>query len=335
MHTTMIRMDGEYPSIRSTLRKLYSAISIHARMIYPPERLPNETHRRFRFIIRSLVYLPMTVRWLSFINCTPELCELARAIPHIAETWHRPYLHKDLGARRRLDILFGHYRFLLGHPCGTALVTAIVRQVPIATFSGKQGEQFFLYCDDHWGRKQEGEIVLKLTEGTVRVYTIAGTFLRIEDQTTLVLGCLQGPDRSQGNERVKIITKALHAMRPRDLMFYTMQLVAEAFGVDKIIGVSSAHHVYRSRTKTYNRVSPDYYDILWKEIGGTVRHDGDFELPLRTPDRPIEDYPSQRRAEARRRQALRSEIRNQLTGFLLAPGGAVESDYYGQEDSAR
>jgi uncharacterized protein VirK/YbjX len=58
------------------------------------------------------------------------------------------------------------------------------------------------------------------------------------------------------------------------------------------------------------------YDTFWAEHAGHLRDDGDYELSAVCTPKPIDQVPSNKRAEARRRQALVADIRCQISSAL-------------------
>ena len=275
------------------------------------EDTTNDIRRRTRFLARTLWYCQTSSRWYRFLDANATL----RRMPDLAEKLHRPYARSGLGANARLTALISHYR-----SCSdlrwTPLLGAIARgPVVLACWSDKTGTPLSLTLDRPHQFAKEGELVLNLERDGERLGTVAFS-LREGGPHAIDVGCLQGPAGEEGRQQVRELTRGCHGLRPKVLLIEALRAIGLVGGCETIVAVGSRHHIYRSMRK--RRSIAFDYDDFWRELGGSPRSDGDWQLPVITENRPIEEVPSRKRAEATRRRALVRDIQRQIAAALLA-----------------
>lgn len=298
--------------------RLYAATDFQARW------------RRSRFLIRTLWYGGSSARWYAFLDANAFRRRLTRVQPALAERPHRPYRRFDLNAHERVACLVSHGLALERLGWQPLVLRMGMRPLTIARFIGKDGieRRLVLGLPDQF--MKEGELCLHLCSGAMRLYTAAFSLVGTLDTgaasgvAALDIGCLQGPDDPAARDLVRATTKALHGLRPRDLMVTSLKMFAEAAHAPTLVGVSGSRHVYRHWRKR-RQIAFDY-DSFWAEHAGQLRDDGDYDMPAACTPKPIEDVSSNKRAEARRRHALTADIRCQISAALGCSEAAVPAD---------
>jgi len=278
-------------------------------------------------MLRTLWYGPASKQWFQFLDSDAHMRELTRAHPALAEKLHRPYRRSDLDVKGRLLSLLSHHRAVGVLGWQSLLLSLCERPLTIATLNGKDGVERHLVLDCATQFAKEGELCLHLFRGRERLYTAALCLLGSSDEeamsSCLVLdvGCLQGPGGESAADVMRETTKALHGVRPHDFMATALRYIAEQARARWVVGVSSARHIYRHWRK--RRAISFNYDAFWQEQHGHARDDGDFEIaPLREFS-PIEELPSKKRSEARRRRELLTDCRRQIA-VAFAPWARAE-----------
>jgi uncharacterized protein VirK/YbjX len=117
------------------------------------------------------------------------------------------------------------------------------------------------------------------------------------------IGCIQGGKTEDAREAIRLATRELHGMRPKQLMVTLARQLGHEYGCEKLLMVSNRNRVIYKAIR-HGRVLADY-DQLWEELGARKREDGDYEMAcagLGEPD--LELIASKKRAEARRRHEL-------------------------------
>ena len=272
---------------KSSLSRLTSALKLHARAMTAPR---------------------LTRGWLELLNSHPSLRELAKVQPRLIHKIYRPWLSKRLCRQRRLAALGDHYRFFLQQGLGDAVVQAARGGLQLACFTGKSGANYTIELRAVVPMEREGELVLQLMcQGTL-VYSLAFSFVQEGPLHQVGIGCVQGPQCGAGLELAREATRDLHGLRPKNLLVRLASQLGHAVGCDHLVLVGNHNRTVCAKSMRKGKVKADY-DSLWQEFGATQRPDGDWQMgcaPLQAPD--MEEIPSKKRAEMRRRYDLMTQV---------------------------
>lgn len=310
-----------WASSRRAIKELFDT----ALTVFPPEA--NRHHvKRARFMFRALRDFSLWRYWQGFLKSSP-FGEVARHYARIYEKPFRPYLHKDLTAAECLRVLREHYLFLQRH-APSALVEAMVRNKPFILNEHSLGElEEPLIVNLTYARhmQQEGELTLSLgrrdSVDTLHDHRwiTALTFVVQYGASgwEMLVGGIQGGHSEYSKEDMKLATHVFHGMRPKHLLLYLLREIAAAWGVSRIYAISDEAHCYMLRRYRGRIEIKSSYVELWKDVGGRPAANGFYALPLKRGLRSLEDVPSRKRAQYRRRYALLdridAEIREKLS----------------------
>ncbi|GAB3430807.1 VirK/YbjX family protein [Massilia solisilvae] len=266
--------------------------------------------------VRSLAHYQHTRRWLGLLNSHPAFSEYVRNWPRFLYKIYRPYLTATLSMDARLAVLSSHYQFMFEHGLGPLLVQASHSGVPLVAFEGKGGTAYRLVLRAvGTNLEREGELVLQLCQGDELVYSAAFTFAWRGESHAVNIGCVQG-GRSAGNQdAIRLATRELHGMRPRQLLVTLVRQLGHQFGCAQLMLVSNENRVVRCAMRK-GRVLADY-NQAWEEMGAERMADGDYRIacaPLQAPD--LEAIPSKKRSEARKRHELMTFLATTLNERL-------------------
>jgi uncharacterized protein VirK/YbjX len=184
------------------------------------------------------------------------------------------------------------------------LVQASAGGVKLAAFEGKSGVPYQLVlravgtC-----LEREGELVLQLCQGETMLYAVAFTFGWRGEGYAVSIGCMQGGKAEGTMDAIRIATRELHGVRPKQLLVTLVQQLGYGFGCSRMMMVSNENRVVQ-RSMRRGRVLADY-DQFWLEMSAERMADGDYWMPcapLQAPD--MDAIPSKKRSEARKRHQL-------------------------------
>lgn len=291
----------------------------------------DETKHRCKFLLRSLLTLPLTLRLLDGFIADPALLAFLRRNPRLGAKLHRPYLTRSLGGRGKLAILRAHYRLECQRfPVGCLHVLLRDEALELATGTGRNGRPYRLVLAHTHGYEKEGELSLQLCNSLDAVLvTLTFSLSDGRDGPMLIVGGLQGPRRCDGDaETIRDATKALNGLFPKRVVVEALVCLARELGIERVVAVGRASHVYRSWR--YRRHFSADYDQFWQSLGATQQPDGLFRLPLPLPRRPLEDIASKKRAEYQRRYLLLDSLDEQVAALFererIAQGRAPQRD---------
>jgi uncharacterized protein VirK/YbjX len=283
----------------------------------------SRTFAAFKLQLRALAYPQLTSSWLDLLNSHSVMRELVLAQPRLIHKVYRPWLSQRMCRRQRLTALVAHYRFILQQGLGEMVAEAARRPVELAAFAGKSGARYSICLCAVVPMEREGELVLQLRCGEALVYSVAFSFLPEGRKVQVGIGCIQGPQCGAGLELAREATRDLHGLRPKNLLVRLVRQIGHASGCPQLVLVGNDNRTVARKSLRQGKVKADY-DGLWLEMGARRRHDGDYELdcePLQPPS--MEDVPSKKRSEVRKRHELMEAINTSVLGRLAPKPGLV------------
>jgi uncharacterized protein VirK/YbjX len=175
--------------------------------------------------------------------------------------------------------------------------------VVLAATEGKSGLPYEIQLRTVNMFDREGELVLQLAQDGKVIYTVAFTVAPRAGRPAISIGCVQGGKLDDARESIRLATRDLHGMRPKQLMVSLVRQLGFEYGCERLHLVSNRNRVIYKAIK-HGRVLADY-DLLWEELGAVKNSSGDYELdcaPMTAPD--LESIPSKKRSEARKRYEM-------------------------------
>lgn len=273
---------------------------------------------------RALTFPRLTRGWLDVLNSDQTLATLASLQPRLLHKIYRPYLTNRLDSRQRLEALADHYQFVLQHGLGPLTAQAVQSGVELAAFMGKSGARYSIVLHAILPMEREGELVLQLRCNNALVQSVAFSFLLDGAHASVGIGCLQGPQCGAGLELARNATRDLHGLRPKNLLVRLVHQLGFAYGCSQMLMVGNDNRPVRKQLRK-GKVHADY-DAFWQEMNAVRRQDGDYLLPctpLAAPD--LESIPSKKRAEARRRHELLTDVTGALLTAMAQPRPSVST----------
>lgn len=286
---------------------------------------------RFKFALRSLVFPVTTFNYLNELAKLPFLPQLLKMQGLLPVKPHRPYLRAGFSVAQRAQALLDHYVTMdqLDNVKLRQLLLSPTSQ-QIAAMQGKNDEAFVIHCcPGHFDR--EGEITLTLHYQTMNIASLSFSIIQEQGKRTLLIGGLQGPRKHITNDVIRDATKAAHGVFPKRLLMEAVFILARQCGVQAISAVGDTTHVFRSLRYRHSKGDKFFasYSEFWLSLGGEVRADELFTLPLQMERKALEEIASKKRAEYRRRYALLDALNTQVlqaAGIEPAPVESVERD---------
>jgi hypothetical protein len=280
-----------------------------------------------RYLLRSFLMPTITREWLDHIERNPTLAEFAACKPRILVKLQRPYLNRRHDARSRLDLLVAHYHFVHIH-----LPRDLIRDLisphgrELALFSGRLGRCYALRLSSTDRFDREGEMLLSIECAAThrRIACLAFSVCGNWPSRQLEIGCLQGAAGIESRELTRETTRDLHGVRPKNLLLDAIYALADAWRISRIHAVSNESRIYGpDGCDTGDRAVFADYDAFWRELGGTMAA-GHFVLPPALSHKGVDEVPSSRRAEYRRRKELREGIASRVCGSLATIHNEVQ-----------
>ncbi|MDG9874582.1 VirK/YbjX family protein [Pseudomonas juntendi] len=236
-----------------------------------------------------------------------------------------PYISQRWEAPQRLDAVASHFELVARHFPGLLLLG---RDDSLALCDlGSYSPGCCLVLDRPIWFKREGELVLNLFQGDLRVASLAFTLCQGPAGIGLYIGAVQGIHKGIDSDTslaiYRDLTKDFEGLRPRSLLLEALKCLARTLGVARLYAVNDAsrhhRHAYFGRDKGQELAAN--YDAIWQEHGASASEHADFySLPLAPAQRAEADIPAKKRAMYRRRQALLDDVFTRLQAALPSNG---------------
>ncbi|HGB4253799.1 TPA: VirK/YbjX family protein [Salmonella enterica subsp. enterica serovar Virchow] len=272
--------------------------------------------RKFRlmFLLRCGLYPLATFRYLRALCDLEDIHRLLAVNPTLPAKPHRPYLHRGGSVRTRAQAVLDHYHAVQAQPEGVRQILTVSRETLLCRLAGRQGGRLDITCSP-CGFDREGELMLILRYNDTVITRLSFSLIRCRGRLTLFIGGLQGPARGEGTDIIRRATRECHGLFPRRVLCEALSVLAQLCRVDGVVAVSETRHVLRQLRYFYRKKGRFVarYSECWRSVGGRVREDGDYDLPVVLPRREAADIPARKRAEYRRRNDLLGEVRDSLT----------------------
>lgn len=287
-------------------------------------RINGRFRRRTRFFLRALSQPLLTRAWLARL-VQPDIAPLWAARPRLAQKLQRPYVCCAWDSPMRLAALVKHYDILckiFAPEVRTAIYGDGVDLVRVTLAEGGGKWDIRLFYHDKFER--EGEMTLAIREVGTGV-TLAGlTFCLAQnaDGRVAIIGGVQAGSDPRTRALIHDATKGLFGMRPKALLLWCLQQLAQEWRITQIQAVGDAQHVWRHWMK--RREIAASYDEFWRESDGrTLPGGGSWELPLRYNSRPRGELKPSRRKTYECRYAMLDALGPKMLARFsaLAPEG--------------
>jgi len=287
---------------------LAKALLKSARFVHPDRGLRDAVWR-VKYCLRGLAQARLTREWFSVLQM-PQLRALSHANPHVLSKLQRPYLHRDLSPRRRLEALRCHYSFVARH-LSDQMRGQIYgpRGFQLASVPLEKAGRVELWLVYRHSSGKEGDLTILLEEQESLSPVCCLTFSLVADDDSrreVFIGGLQGFSLAHHDGRVVSITRAMHGLRPKALVVFALRQLVSVWGCSQLRAVSDAMHIYRHYQRRKDFAAQ--YDEFWQECGARRNADGMFDLPLAQISRPLSDIKANKRSMYRQRYALLGEI---------------------------
>ena len=276
----------------------------------------NKRKTRIKFVLRSVLTLPWTLRWLNILNQNAQLRQYLSENPRLVLKLHRPYLYRSLGIDGKLLALATHYR-ILEMKFRPAFYLALLHneRITIAKLHGKNDVDLIVVMTQRHGNDREGELCLQLCSSDgISIGTLTFTVHLLEGEIAITIGGLQGAAKPFGADEVRDATKSCHGLFPKRLLIEALMAVAHHVEAKQVLAVSKREHMYGSLR--YRRDFRADYDQFWEILNGQINAKGLYVLPLHLPRKSMEKIASKKRSEYQRRHQLLDDLVFQISQTL-------------------
>jgi uncharacterized protein len=284
------------------------------KILYPERRASDFKHRAALLGLGISRFRDIQA-WYGIAD-NPHLALALSRFPDMHGAIYWPYIHHAWPRERRLRTIDSHYRLLEGRAC--LLAASILGEVELLSLDAEYPGLRVTLDKAIWFLR-EGEVVLNLFLRDQRIYSIAFSLGNEDGALVAYVGALQGSNVEGALATYREITRALHAMRPRDFIVMTLQFLCKELGVAKIYAISGAARQHNSPYfgDSHKHKVLANYDEVWIEHGGRLLDSGFFEIPTAVRYREMSEIPTRKRSTYRKRYQMLDRVTLDLAGACI------------------
>lgn len=169
----------------------------------------------------------------------------------------------------------------------------------------------------------DGLLCLSIWAGLHRVFSVSFSLSDDADGRTAYIGGIQGHRSDDALDHNRILTKAAHGMRPRDLAFELFRMIIPHMGVTQLKCIADAHRYQLTRRASMiigvnDKVQLDYNEI-WESRGGEIGADGFYTVPIAYTRKDMAEIPAKKRSMYKKRYAMLDELQTKIIEALDCP----------------
>ncbi|MHC8377639.1 DUF535 family protein [Pseudomonas sp. MDT1-16] len=235
---------------------------------------------------------------------------------------HWPYISRSWSSQNKLSVLASHYE-VVTKSCPQLLLLGRNESLMLSDLSAFAAGCSLVLDRPVWFMR-EGELVLNLFQGDLRIASIAFTLCRTDTELCIFIGAVQGIHKGVESDRslsiYRDLTKDFEGLRPRSFLIEVIKYIAINIGVGRIYAVGDGYrhhrHPYFGAEKAKELAAN--YDLIWLEHGATPSEREDFfEIPMVPSKKALESIPSKKRAMYRRRYELLDDTFKKIDNVLV------------------
>ena len=279
--------------------------------------ISNSTFKRIKFVLRTFWNVD-EFKTLNSLLSRKNLVYVKNKQPDIYRKPYRAYMLCSMSTDEKYKYILSHYDYI----CKIMLLDAIKNIYTtkdgenILTFnSSKMGNFDINLCYIHTLGK-EGELTLLLSQNKEDIYSIQLTFFQtVSNGLEVLIGGIQGRG-DISSDFIKRLTKDLHGVRPRNLLFFILRRICKVLDIETIKAVQTNEHISScSHVNKTGKFKADY-NIYWEEEDG-IKIDSWYILPTQEKRKTIDEIKSKKRSMYRKRYEMLDSFKDEVDENLL------------------
>ena len=270
---------------------------------------PREVKRCVVFVARCLLNNGRMKKIHQFFHQNELLAKVAEEYPFVYEQPTRAFFYNKSTFDERAKILEQHMGFMEKY-FKKDVFLGLYGEKPYTLWERKDeigSLRFELSFNP--GERKEGLLSVVLHLDDVMLYRIM--FWISPDKKgdmSLWIGAMQGPNVENAKDLVKKVTRRCHSYRTKNFILHVTQEVAKALGMKHIYAVTNYGYYANNHVRVDRKLKTNFSQF-WEESGGTPCEDKRFySLPLTEYRKTMEEIPTRKRANYRKRFALLDTI---------------------------
>ncbi len=279
---------------------------------------PREMHRLVVFVLRSLLHRSAVKEMLTYFETNEARHKLLSENTFPVEQMTRAFFFAGSTVEERKKLIMTHYS-TLEKKLRPEWFEKLTRKYVEYTIWMSEDEDIDwkaqLFMEP--GQRKEGLMAVVMRLNNQHLYQMM-FWLNSDknNELSLWIGAMQGPNMDNAKEFVKDITKRSHRYRTKNLILYMTMAVARSLGCQHIYAVSNDGYYAMNHIRRDRKLKTNFGDF-WEEAGGHKTDDPRFyEVPLVEPRKIMEEVPTRKRAVYRKRFAFQDDVDAQIAANM-------------------
>ncbi|QKF78372.1 VirK/YbjX family protein [Arcobacter defluvii] len=267
--------------------------------------------KKMKFFSRAVFFTKEFESLFKTLN-QDKLKSIIKLNPNIFLKPFRAYMFCNIKISEKFKFLESHYSFLNKYFSEKA-INKIYKNLNNTLLEAIIDENYKIDVNLCYigSLGKEGELTLLLKLNEEEIYSIQFSFY----ENSLIICGVQGRNTTN-TEELKELTKKMHGVRPRNLMFFILRQICEVLNIRNIEAIGSRNHVANcSKVRNTNKFLANY-DEYWEEE--KANKEGDFYiLSLIEQRKNMEEIPSKKRSMYKKRFEMLDNMKKNVKKNLL------------------
>ena len=274
-----------------------------------------EAHRFVVFLGRVVFYWQPIVRLYKWFHSDDELCYILKKNPFLIEQATRAFFYAGATLRDRIKLIKNHIKYLREIMDADWAHRLIVFNACYTIWQSSEKDiDWRAQITMEPGQRKEGLLSVMMSLDDKPLYQIIFWINKNKNnEDSLWIGAMQGPNMDDAKAIIKDITKRSHRYRTKNLILYMVMAVARNLRCKHIYAVSNEGYYAMNHVRSDRKLKTDFGEF-WEEVGGWVTDDHRFfEIPLVEKRKAMDEVPTRKRAVYRKRFIFQDDVDAQIS----------------------
>jgi uncharacterized protein VirK/YbjX len=276
---------------------------------------PKSKFKQFKFIFRSLPYLDNILKLNKLFN-HKKLVDIISIHPTIFNKPFRKYLRCSIDTQSKFEYIHSHYS-IVSNKFSKNTIDNIYSEkgINLAEIETKNLGKCIISLCYIPALGKEGELTLLLSNNDKEIYSLAFSFSNYNtSDTEIIISGIQSRS-TISSDIIKQLTKELFGMRPRNILFFVIRILAKELNIPMIKAVETAEHISNcSHVNKTDKFKADYNHYWEEESDEKIEYY--YILRSNNTRKKIEDIASKKRSMYKKRFIMMDQIEDTMIKLL-------------------
>lgn len=263
-------------------------------LFYLTKIIKGSLMKKLKFFIRAQFQKNEVVE-LSKIFLNEEFYFINNQLADVYNKPFRTYMYCTIKIKDKFKYLKSHYNYILENFNKKSLENIyLTNNTSLITFDIEDIGKISVKLCYIGSLGKEGEMTLLLELNEKELYSIAFSFFESLNIKEFIICGIQSRNDID-TELIKLITKKLHGVRPRNYLFFVIRQICNELSLNTIKAIRTDFHVANcSHVNKTGKFMADY-NLYWEEENG-IKGEIFYTLPIIESRKSMEEIASKKRS---------------------------------------